>query len=380
MRSRGAHARIGTDVAGPLAPEIDEQARFPFEAIEALRGERLLSALVPVALGGLGAPLADVAAGVQAISRHCASTGMVVAMHHIQVASIVGHGGTEWSRQFLCHVASEQLLLASATTEASTGGDIRSSACAVSKDGARFQLEKDAPVISYGEHAHAILVTARADVTSAASDQVLVVVPRATLRLDRTSVWNAFGFRGTCSHGYVLRCEGDVEQVLADPFMRIAAHTMLPVSHILWSSVWLGLADAAVGTAHAYVRAEARRKPGTSPAGALRLAELLEQLEQFRGLRDKALAQYEHTMLSPELRDGLTFAIQMNALKTSASKIVVDIAGRALAICGIAGYREDSPYALGRVLRDAHGAALMVNNERLLGANAQMLLAHKGSW
>jgi acyl-CoA dehydrogenase len=178
----------------------------------------------------------------------------------------------------------------------------------------------------------------------------------------------------------VLRCGGNVAQVLDEPFMQVAAQTMLPVSHILWSSVWLGLADAAAGTAHAYVRGEARRKPGTSPPAALRLAELLELLEQFRGLRDKAVAQYEDSVDAPDVRDGLTFAIQMNALKTSASKLVVEIAGRAMAICGLAGYREDSPFALGRVLRDAHGAALMVNNERLLGANAQMLLAHKGTW
>jgi acyl-CoA dehydrogenase len=47
-------------------------------------------------------------------------------------------------------------------------------------------------------------------------------------------------------------------------------------------------------------------------------------------------------------------------------------------ICGIAGYREDSPYFLGRHLRDAHGAALMLNNDRILGVTAQMLLVHRG--
>jgi acyl-CoA dehydrogenase len=49
----------------------------------------------------------------------------------------------------------------------------------------------------------------------------------------------------------------------------------------------------------------------------------------------------------------------------------------ALAICGIAGYRNDSPYSLGRHLRDAHGAGLMVNNDRIYGNTAQMLLVYK---
>ena len=71
------------------------------------------------------------------------------------------------------------------------------------------------------------------------------------------------------------------------------------------------------------------------------------------------------------------FAIAMNSLKVSTSTLVVDIVNRAMAICGMAGYKEDSPYSLGRILRDAHGAAVMVNNDRINSNTAQMLLIHK---
>src|SRR6478735_7585188 len=83
--------RIAAEIAGPLADEIDRDARFPHEVIEALRAEQVMSALVPRALDGPEVPLADVARSVTALSRHCASTGMIVAMHHIQVACIVRH-------------------------------------------------------------------------------------------------------------------------------------------------------------------------------------------------------------------------------------------------------------------------------------------------
>jgi acyl-CoA dehydrogenase len=43
----------------------------------------------------------------------------------------------------------------------------------------------------------------------------------------------------------------------------------------------------------------------------------------------------------------------------------------------MSGYPCDSPYSLGRHLRDAHSAALMISNERVLSANAAMLLVHK---
>jgi acyl-CoA dehydrogenase len=79
----------------------------------------------------------------------------------------------------------------------------------------------------------------------------------------------------------------------------------------------------------------------------------------------------------PDALDAMGFALQMNSLKISASTLVVDIVGKAMNICGMAGYREDSPLTLGRLLRDAHGAAVMVNNDRIIANNAQMLLIHK---
>ena len=46
-------------------------------------------------------------------------------------------------------------------------------------------------------------------------------------------------------------------------------------------------------------------------------------------------------------------------------------------ICGIQGYRNDSPFALGRHMRDAASAALMVGNDRIFSSNAAMLLVLK---
>ena len=96
-------------------------------------------------------------------------------------------------------------------------------------------------------------------------------------------------------------------------------------------------------------------------------------LHQFRALVHGAARDYEELLDQPEALSTMGFAIQMNSLKLSSSTLVVDIVGRAMHICGLAGYREDSPFSLGRSLRDAHGAALMVNNDRIYGNTAQML-------
>src|SRR5207244_12537231 len=71
------------------------------------------------------------------------------------------------------------------------------------------------------------------------------------------------------------------------------------------------------------------------------------------------------------------FAIRTNSLTLASSQLVVDIVSRALLICGISGYRNDSKHSLGRQLRDAFGAALMVNNDRIMNHNATMLLTQR---
>jgi acyl-CoA dehydrogenase len=370
--------RIAAEVAGPAAADVDRAARFPTEAFDALRAEGLLSVLIPVELGGLGVTISDVADIVFELGQHCASTAMIYAMHQIQVASLVRHGGSDFFRSYLAEVADRQLLLASATTELGVGGDVRTSVCTVERtQGDGIRLEKMAPVISYGAHADGILATARRSPESPPNDQVLVLCRPPGLTLEPISGWDTLGFRGTCSLGYRLEAEGEACLILDDPYGDISSRTMLPVSHILWSSVWLGLATSAADKARHLVRGEARKKPGVTPPSALRLAELIAQLQRMEELVHGMAQRYDRECEDLDALGGMGFAIAMNTLKVSTSTLVVDIVNRAMAICGMSGYREDSQYSLGRTLRDAHGAAVMVNNDRINGNTAQMLLIYK---
>ena len=72
--------------------------------------------------------------------------------------------------------------------------------------------------------------------------------------------------RGTCSPGFVVRAEFAAEQVLPTPFSRVAAESMVPVSHILWSHLWLGIATDAFDRARAFVRAAAQAQAGRDAA------------------------------------------------------------------------------------------------------------------
>jgi acyl-CoA dehydrogenase len=376
---RSVHA-IGRDVLAVYAPEVDRDARFPRESFDALRKARLLSAYVPEEYGGMGLNILQISRICEALGQYCGSSAMIYAMHMIQVACVVHHAqSSEYFQNYLRQLVDEQRLMASATTEVGVGGDLRSSLCAAEVNGDRFTLVKKAPVISYGEAADEILATCRRSPDSPPGEQVHVMIRRGEYTAEPLSTWDTMGFRGTCSSGFTVTAQGDVEQILPVPFSDILAQTMHPYSHIVWGSLWSGIAMDAVNQARAFVRAEARKTPGEIPISAIRLAEVDQVLQEMRH-NILSLATEYHELLragQPEAFSEFGFSIRTNNLKLSCSQQLVDIVGRALLICGISGYRNDSKFSLTRHLRDAYGAMLMVNNDRIIKLNATLLMVHK---
>lgn len=362
-------------VARAVADEVDADARFPHEAVRSLRTSGLLAAFVPSQQGGLGLSVREVHEATATLGSACTATAMVFAMHQVQVACLVRHGGKR-GRALAARVAADGLLVASATTEAGTGGDNRRSTCALlpAEDGSS-SVEKSAPVISYGEHADAILVTARREKTSPAADQVLVWAQRPGLRLEATGGWDVLGLRGTVSKPFRLCASVRPDDVLPDAYGDINARTMAPLSHLLWSGLWCGIATEAASRARAAVRAQRRRSGGGELAGATRLAELAAVLQQLRDLSAGGLARWEGEQ-EPEPTDP-TFAsaVAVNVLKTQGTVLLVDLVSRALAIIGMQGYATRGPLSVARLLRDAYGTEVMISNDRLTAQNAQLVLA-----
>ena len=371
---------IGKDVLAVHAGDVDRQARFPRESIDALRQSKLLSAYVPKTYGGMGLDIVQVARICEVLGQYCGSSAMIYAMHKIQVACVVHHAQESlYFQAYLRELVEQQRLMASATTELGVGGDLRSSICAVEVAGDEFRLTKKAPVISYGESADDILVTCRKSADAPASEQVHVLVRRGDYTAEPLSTWDTLGFRGTCSSGFTVTAHGKAAQILPTPFADILAQTMHPYSHIVWASLWSGIAMDAVNQARAFVRAEARKTPGETPLNAVRLAEVDRVLQEMRHNVATFTQEYRQLLAqgNPEAFHGFGFAIRTNNLKLSASQLIVDIVGKAMLICGINGYRNDSKYTLARQLRDAYGAAIMVNNDRIMKHNATMLMVHK---
>lgn len=365
-------------IASQFASDVDKHARFPIEAINAMRQERLLGIQVAKEFGGEGASMLELGEVCSILGQKCASSAMIFAMHQIKASSLVEHAaGRTWQETFMRKIASQQLLLGSATTEAGIGGNLRNSICAIEVNGEICHLTKEASVISYGAHADAILITSRAHKDAAPSDQVMTVFERGQYSLSKTHEWDTLGMRGTCSEGFLFEGTAPSEQIFTKPFAEIAAQSMLATSHLLWASVWFGIASDAMQKAQSFIRAAARKSAGSIPAGADRLAQAAVKLQVLKSTIRSGLDSYEKAKADENTLLSMGFAITMNNVKITVSQGILDVINDALMICGIAAYKNDTPFSLGRNLRDAHSAQLMISNDRILGNSANILLAQK---
>jgi len=372
---------IAAEVAALHAADVDQRARFPQETFDALRKAKLLGVAAPREVGGEGTNLQDLSTMCTVLAQACGSSGMILAMHHIQVACIARHAlGEPYFRDYLRQVVENQSLLASVTSEVGVWGDTRSSICALEREGDRFKLAKDATTLSYAEAADDLLATCRRNPDAPGSDQILVLLRKGEYTLTKTGNWDTLGLRGTCSPGYKVVATGSVNQVIPGSFADASAQTMVSYSHILWSAVWLGIATDAYVRASAYVRAEARKTPGTMPPKATHLAKLAVSLQAMRNLVTAQAADFDETMKRPTGMDELLtigWALKMNNVKVAASEAAPKIVHEALQIIGITGYRNDSKFSVGRQYRDSLSASLMISNDRIYSKNASMLLVYK---
>ncbi|NLE79298.1 MAG: acyl-CoA/acyl-ACP dehydrogenase [Rhodococcus sp.] len=336
-------AAIAADCAG----EVDAHSRFPHEAVAAMREGQLLTCGFPGFRGGYGLSLHEIAAVVRMLSSRCAATGMIFAMHQTLALTLVRHAEGPDLEAFLGEMLENQYLLAAATTESTNGAGV------IDAQAGFVGLTKHARMIAYAEYCDAILATATPSQDASPEAQVLAVCRRSNLTLERTESWEVMGLRGVNSPSYVVRATTVPRLILSEPYPTIFVETIRPIAFVLWAAVCLGIADAAVEKALRYVADEGSSVRPARNESQLRLPDVLAQRDMFASIVDRAAESWD-----------------TNQLEMVASQFAVDIVASALAVCGMDGYRSTGAYTIERHLRDAHGAALLLNSYRAVADSA----------
>jgi acyl-CoA dehydrogenase len=364
------------------AAKTDESAEFPAAHVQRLRETGLLGLLVPAEYGGLGLGLPELVTVARLLGHGCTSTAMIWAMHCQQVATVVRHGSEPLRRRVLPKVADGECLLASITTEAGKGGHLFSADSPLGREDGTLLLERDAPVVTAGMEADAYLVTMRTAAERQANDVSLAFVPREEAESEFRSGWDTLGMRGTASVGIRLRALLTEDQLINGPggFPAVAVATLVPVGHLAWCGVWLGVAQGALEHVIGLLRdPKVRGRREWSDLAAHDLARVRLRLDTAAAFLGSCLTEYQD--LDAREQDGpgrfsdVAFQLHINGLKVLVSEAAFGAADDLVTIAGLRyGYTRSPSTPLERVFRDLRAAALMYSNNRLLVANGQLAL------
>lgn len=362
-------------VAEENAAQTDAEARFPKQALDAMRKNGLLGLMVPAQFGGGGGSLSEMADATIQLGRADMSVAMIFTMHCQQVVTLARFGGDQLRALILPQVAQGKIYLASVTTEAGSGGHLLTSSSPVHAREGTLWIDRMAPIVTGGMQADGFLITVLAPGATSPAQVDLVYVARDQLRLEARGDWQPLGMRATES--LPLHLTGSVPewQVIGDHggFRAIAAQAFAPLAHIGWAAAWLGTAAGAYSRVVKHLRGSAAPRE-SSPVSELRLA----RLATTRARLDVVNALLRHTVSVVESRQDLSappVQLLINTLKTQAAEDCFAAVHELVELCGLRhGYLTQSALRLERAFRDLRSASLNYANDRLLLTNGALTL------
>lgn len=362
-------------VAREHARQADLSARFPGQALDAMRQSGLLGLMVPAEFGGGNGTLTDLADTTIELGRADMSVAMIFAMHCQQVIALAQYGSERLRAHVLPAVADGKMYLASVTTEARSGGHLLTSQAPAEQVAQGLRIDRDAPVVTGGAHADGFLITMQAPGATSPTQVDLIYAARDQLQLDVRGDWDSLGMRATES--VPMRLTGLVPdwQVIGDhgDFRTIAARIFAPVAHIGWAAAWLGAAAGAHSRVVRHLRAGQ-----SSPGSELALAHLAGA----RAGLDVINALLRHTVqvvtAGPDT-SAPPVQLLVNTLKTEAADRCLAVVNELMELTGLRhGYLTSSPLYLERTFRDLRSASLNYGNDRLRLANGSLALLDSG--
>jgi len=339
---------IGSVIARRWAADVDGEGRFPVEAVDALCHQGALGSAVPANLGGAGANLPELCEFVRILARHCASTAMVLAIHHAMVFAIARHRSGERIDQLLREIADDQLLVTGCGCRPEPVGDHDSSV-------------SSGVTILFGGEADLMLVRVGRNGAAGGDPDGLAVVRSGEIALRREVHGDGLGLRGLGWNTYSIEVPASSGDLLDGAYGAIEVETLTPALLLLAEAVWVGIADSALETAGRFVERQAARPNEVyASSDALRLACI-------EGCRDtiwddvvrraRNLETGEVPTLGTASKDAAAARLSR---PMSEGESGVGAVTSAMDICGPAGYRETGEFGLGRQLRDAIGVRKMV--------------------
>lgn len=331
----------------PIAAQIDQEARFPWEVVEKMGALGYFGIQIPQTLGGAGLDAISYAIIIEEISRVSAAIGLCVSVHNsVAVYPIMAFGSPTQIARWVPPLARGEKIGAFCLTEPNAGSDAGGIEATALADGEAYRVNANKVFVTNGGIADVCLIFCRTDPAAGRRGISVVVAERGTAGFVVGDLEDLCGMRANPVCSIRLNdCRVPRTNLLAGEGMGLKIGlAALDTGRMGIGAQAVGIAQAALEEGVRYARQRQQFGVPIQRHQAIQtmIADMATQVDAARLMVYRAAA----------LKDkGLPFSKESAMAKLFASEAATHVTDLAVQIHG--GYGYSKSYAVERYYRDA---------------------------
>lgn len=331
----------------PYAAEVDEQARFPQEALTALNASGFSAIHVPEEYGGQGADSVATCIVIEEVARVDCSASLIPAVNKLGTMGLILRGSDELKKQVLPVVASGEAMASYALSEREAGSDAAAMRTRATADGDDWVLNGSKCWITNGGKSSWYTVMAVTDPDKGANGISAFMVHKDDEGFSVGPKERKLGIKGSpTTELYFENCRIPGDRIIGEPGtgFKTALATLDHTRPTIGAQA-IGIAQGALDAAIAYTqeRKQFGRPVADNQGVQFMIADMAMKIEAARLMVYSAAARAE--------RGESNLGFISAASKCFASDVAMEVTTDAVQLFGGYGYTQDFPVE--RMMRDA---------------------------
>ncbi|MFF7790147.1 acyl-CoA dehydrogenase family protein [Streptomyces sp. NPDC007991] len=331
----------------PYAAAVDEEARFPQEALQALVANDLHAVHVPEEYGGSGADALATVIVIEEVARVCASSSLIPAVNKLGSLPVILSGSEELKKKYMAPLAKGDGMFSYCLSEPDAGSDAAGMKTKAVRDGDHWILNGVKRWITNAGESEYYTVMAVTDPAKRSKGISAFVVEKSDQGVSFGAPEKKLGIKGSPTREvYLDNVRIPADRMIGEEGTGFAtAMKTLDHTRITIAAQALGIAQGALDYAKGYVK---ERKQFGKPIADFQgiqfmLADMAMKISAARALTYQAAAASE--------RGDADLTYLGAAAKCFASDTAMEVTTDAVQLLGGYGYTRD--YPVERMMRDA---------------------------
>jgi len=344
---REAIRDLANEQIAPFAAEVDDQARFPQEALDALTAADMHALHVPEEFGGNGADALAAAIVIEEVARVCASSSLIPAVNKLGSLPLMLTGSAALQAKYLTPLAAGEVLFSYALSEPEAGSDAAGMRTRAVRDGDEWVLNGVKRWITNAGVSQLYTVFASTDPDARSRGISAFVVEASDPGFSVGELEKKLGIKGSPTREvYFDNVRIPADRIIGDEGtgFKLALET-LDHTRVTIAAQAVGIAQGALDYAAAYL--QERKQFGKAIAEFQGLQFMLADM----GMKLEAARQMTYAAAAKSERGDSDLTFFGAAAKCFASDVAMEITTDAVQLLGGYGYSRE--YPVERMMRDA---------------------------